>query len=209
MGEELKPLSDNVRYNWELWCEAAFAKNARSEMEDNRVTSLFTSASIGLAFGLLCWVFMDLFLVFPGVFGIGVATGSGFFVYYTRQFSRLGAITERLECLRLADVRAEALHDLYQYMVELQKKLLERSRLDVAYKIGEKVLTLSEHLEQFSAQMEVLETSFRDHGELGALPEIGEIKTVGTRAIAGALEDQRDAGARQLAVREVEATLRR
>ena len=207
MSDVLKPLSESVKRNWELWCEASYTKRTRARRTDDFVAG----PHVSLGFGFIIAVMVGLFAEAWGpplmVMGMGIVVAIWVLIYYKRKYAKVELIPERLEQLRLADVRALRLYELYLYMIELQKKLLEQSRMDAAYRISGQELPLREHLDRFAAQMETLETSFCDHGDLGTLLEIAQIEQVGTKAIVQAQLTERDTDARRRAVHEVERTM--
>lgn len=206
---QLKPLSEAVRRNWELWCEASFAKRARIDLAGNREGFTGGLVVIGIVVGALVGQMTGSFAVALAIISVAALICAIVNVRLARQFKRLGVIPENVEGLRLGDIRAASLHELNVYMVELQKKLLDHPRWDVAYKVsGGEELLLEEHLARFAAQMEVLEGSFQNHGDLGTLLNPGQIEQLGTQAIAKIQATERDADAFRLAVSEVERSSR-
>lgn len=163
--------------------------------------------AIGLAIGFFVGAATKAWNPVLVVFALTVFVVISAPLYLLHNYAKIEIIPQRLEELRLADVRALRLYDLYRYMIELQKKLLEQSRMDAAYRICEKELPLREHLDRFAAQMETLESSFRDHGDLGTLLEVEEIQNIGSKEIVKVQLEERDSEDRRRAMLEVENSI--
>ncbi len=208
MSDKLKPLSENVKRNWELWCEASYTKKMRFKREEALGAGVGLPLTVGLLVGFLTGIGTEDWVPVFCVFGMSIVVMIGTVIYLVYSYAKMEMIPERLEQLRLADVRATRLHQLYLYMIELQKKLLEQCRMDSAYRIDGQELPLGEHLDRFASQMETLETSFHDHGDLGTLLEISQIENIGSKEIVKAQLTERDSDARRRAILEVETSLR-